>query len=91
QTATGRPAFNNTAFDNSFSESFLDFAMFLDPNHKSDPSNITPQWDVWADNSVEMLFNRTVSGESAIEPTKTSESLLQRCSFWEGVSALSGQ
>ncbi|KAG6914514.1 hypothetical protein DXG01_016846 [Tephrocybe rancida] len=72
-------------------ESFLNFALSLDPNVKSDPSNITPLWNVWADNSAEMLFNRTENGAPAIGPINTSNLLLQRCSFWESVGPLAGQ
>ncbi|GLB40131.1 putative type-B carboxylesterase lipase family protein [Lyophyllum shimeji] len=90
-TVSGFPAFNNTAFIGAFSGSFLDFAMSLNPNVKSDPSNITPLWNIWAAGEVEMLFNKTAAGEPVVQPIKTSSALLQRCAFWESVGALSGQ
>ncbi|GLB44903.1 putative type-B carboxylesterase lipase family protein [Lyophyllum shimeji] len=90
-TSTGFPAYNNTAFVKAFSGSFLDFAMSLTPNVKWDPSNLTPLWKPWAAGEAEMLFNKTEDGEPVVQPIKTSSALLQRCAFWESVSALSGQ
>ncbi|KAG6830002.1 hypothetical protein H0H92_002693 [Tricholoma furcatifolium] len=87
---TQPPAFANPAFDAAFSHSFLDFAMSLDPNVKPVPT-ITPSWKVWADGSVEMLFNETESGEPVVQPITTSNSLLERCGFWESVSAQTNQ
>ncbi|KAF8969094.1 hypothetical protein BDZ97DRAFT_1915460 [Flammula alnicola] len=42
--AGGVPAFANPDFDKAFSESFLNFALSLNPNVKWDPTNITPLW-----------------------------------------------
>ncbi|KAG6882800.1 hypothetical protein C0993_009055 [Termitomyces sp. T159_Od127] len=64
--------------------------MSLDPNIKPE-TTITPQWNIWAEGSTEMIFNKTVAGTPVVEPITTSNSLLQRCSFWESVGALSGQ
>ncbi|TFK35577.1 Alpha/Beta hydrolase protein [Crucibulum laeve] len=47
---------NNTAFDKSFSESFLNFAMSLNPNVKWDSTgDITQLWNTWNGDN-EMLF-----------------------------------
>ncbi|RDB16283.1 hypothetical protein Hypma_003046 [Hypsizygus marmoreus] len=87
----GIPPFNNAAFGKAFSESFLDFALSLDPNVKSDPAGtITPTWKKWA-GEVEMLFNRTEAGDPDVRPIKTSSALLDRCKFWESVGTVTGQ
>ncbi|GLB44902.1 putative type-B carboxylesterase lipase family protein [Lyophyllum shimeji] len=83
------PPFNNPAFQKAFSESFLDFAMALNPNSKSS-STITPPWGLWA-GETEMLFNRTEGGLPDVRTIKTSRALLERCNFWESVSASSSQ
>ncbi|PFH46612.1 hypothetical protein AMATHDRAFT_154314 [Amanita thiersii Skay4041] len=87
----GRPAFDNVDFDNAFAQSFLNFAISLDPNVKTDPSNITPQWSAWEGGLNEILFNRTEDGRPDVRQVQTSDELLKRCTFWESVSALSGQ
>ncbi|KAF9557104.1 alpha/beta-hydrolase [Agrocybe pediades] len=84
------PAFANRGFDTGFSESFLNFAMNLDTNVKHDPANITPRWQMW-EGSNEMLFNKTVAGAPVIQPIKTSTALLDRCDFWESISAETAQ
>ncbi|KAF9468189.1 Alpha/Beta hydrolase protein [Collybia nuda] len=91
QNANGVPQFNNTAFDKAFAQSFLNFALSLDPNIKSDPSNITPRWNTWATGNTEMLFNKTDAGLPVVTPTATSGQLLDRCDFWEALGSLSGQ
>ncbi|KAG6836906.1 hypothetical protein H0H93_001493 [Arthromyces matolae] len=78
QSSTGLPPFGNPAFDKAFSHSFLDFAMSLNTNIKSS-ATITPQWNVWADGSTEMLFNETVAGVPLVQAIQTSSSLLKRC------------
>ncbi|GLB44901.1 putative type-B carboxylesterase lipase family protein [Lyophyllum shimeji] len=83
------PPFANADFIKAFSESFLDFAMALNPNVKSGGSTITPSWAPWF-GVTEMLFNRTEGGLPDIRAIKTSSALLERCSFWESVSASSG-
>ncbi|KAL0065742.1 hypothetical protein AAF712_007225 [Marasmius tenuissimus] len=48
-TLLGSPiTFNNTDFIDAFAQSFVSFAISLDPNVKVDPSNITPQWDLYS-------------------------------------------
>lgn len=74
---TGGPPYNNTDFDKAFAESFLDFARFLDPNVKFEPT-ITPQWSTWSVDHTEMLFN-TTEGVPIVQPVKTSAALLERC------------
>lgn len=89
----GVPAFNNTEFDIAFPDSFVDFAMSLDPNIKHRPSvDKKPFWSTWSiDDRTEMLFNKTENNEPVLKTTTTDAALLQRCSFWESVSALTGQ
>ncbi|KAF5379722.1 hypothetical protein D9615_005696 [Tricholomella constricta] len=89
-TPNGAPPFNNPAFVKAFSQSFMDFAMALNPNVKSDTSSITPRWGLWAGDN-EMLFNRTEGGLPDIRAIKTSRALLERCDFWQSVGALSAQ
>ncbi|THH19417.1 hypothetical protein EW146_g1764 [Bondarzewia mesenterica] len=74
-----RPTYNNTAFINAFSESFMSFAISLDPNVHVDPSDIKPTWATWGLNSTEMLFNKTESGVPVVQPFETDAGLLERC------------
>jgi len=90
QNANGIPQFANPDFDKAFPESFLNFVLSLNPGVKWDPTNVTPQWNVW-NGSTEMLFNKTAANAPDIRAIKTSPALLQRCNFWESVGALSGQ
>ncbi|KDR78748.1 hypothetical protein GALMADRAFT_64526 [Galerina marginata CBS 339.88] len=89
-TNGGTPSFGNPDFDNAFAESFQDFVMSLNTNVKADPKNITPLWQLWQ-GSNEMLFNKTDAGATDIRSIKTSSALLERCDFWESVSAVSAQ
>ena len=74
------PPFNNPTFINNFSQSFLNFAMFLDTNIKSDPANTVPHWAKWDEGSVtEMVFNKTDSGRPVFDSIETSRKLLERC------------
>ncbi|KAG6906117.1 hypothetical protein DXG01_015840, partial [Tephrocybe rancida] len=81
---------NKQDFDKAFSRSFFDFATSLDPNVKSDRT-ITPVWRPWVDGQVEMVFNKTVTGEPIVELVETPSSLLERCKFWDNVGDISGQ
>ncbi|KAF9260763.1 alpha/beta-hydrolase [Marasmius fiardii PR-910] len=83
-------AFNNTDFQKAFSQSFMSFVISLDPNVKVDSSNITPRWRMYNNGRTEMVFNRTGNAPD-VHPTTTDSALLARCSFWEGVAALTGQ
>ncbi|KAK1221636.1 hypothetical protein PQX77_015551 [Marasmius sp. AFHP31] len=83
--------FNNTDFINAFAQSFISFAISLDPNDKVDPSTITPQWDLYDLANNKMMFNKTVDDLPDVRLVGTSEGLLARCSFWESVSARTGQ
>ncbi|KDR78758.1 hypothetical protein GALMADRAFT_137768 [Galerina marginata CBS 339.88] len=84
------PAFANPAFAKAFSESFLNFAMSYNVNTKWDPTDITPQWQLW-NGSNEMLFNKTEAGALDIRPVKSNQGLLERCNFWESISASTSQ
>ncbi len=80
--ANGVPSFSNADFDKAFAESFLAFAMSLDPNQTFEPT-ITPDWKPFSfqqGHQVEMRFNRTESGDPAVSPFTTPEDLLDRCS-----------
>ncbi|KAJ6577932.1 Alpha/Beta hydrolase protein, partial [Mycena capillaripes] len=39
------PIFNNTAFIDAFTQSFISFAISLDPNIKANPTSLTPKWN----------------------------------------------
>lgn len=78
--ANGVPPYSNPQFDASFAESYLKFAMSLNPNVKFDLNDITPHWDVWK-GSNEMLFNSTDTGAPDIRQIKTSAALLERCAL----------
>ncbi|KAJ7589883.1 Alpha/Beta hydrolase protein [Mycena floridula] len=86
----GIPPYNNTAFDKAFPESFLTFVQSLNLNTKFDV-NIIPQWKTWKSGNAEMLFNETEAGVPDIRPITTSNALLNRCDFWESVSARTAQ
>ena len=74
-------ALNNiTTFGKSFSESFLNFVLTLNPTLKWDPSDITPTWEFW-NGVTEMLFNVTEAGAPDIRSVKTSSALLKRCEW----------
>ncbi|KAF9479977.1 alpha/beta-hydrolase [Pholiota conissans] len=88
--AGGKPSFANPDFDNAFSEAFTDFAMSLNPNVKFDPTNITPLWKPWAGQN-EMLFNKTTANQPDVRAITTAKDLIQRCAFWESVSAQTAQ
>ncbi|KZP26472.1 alpha/beta-hydrolase [Athelia psychrophila] len=80
------PSRNDRTWDNldfvaSFSGSFLDVAVSLDPNNKFDSENTTPEWNKWIDNSTEMLFNRTATLEPDIRAITTDPGLLERCAY----------
>ena len=69
-----------TTFGKAFAESFLNFAIFLNPNVKWDLSNITPPWGLW-DGNTEMLFNVTESWSPDIHSVTTSTAVLERCKW----------
>ena len=76
-----RAHINITTFGKSFSESFLNFVLTLNPTTmKWDPSDdITPpNWELWNGDN-EMLFNVTEAGVPDIRPVMTSSALLERC------------
>ncbi|KAJ7144316.1 Alpha/Beta hydrolase protein [Mycena epipterygia] len=84
------PIFNNTAFINAFAQTFTAFAISLDPNIKIS-NTITPKWSTWSVGNTEMLFNQTDSDIPIVKPIKTSDTLLERCQFWDSVGSLTGQ
>jgi len=54
--------------------------MFLDTNVKSDSTNSVPHWARWNEGSmIEMLFNKTDSGNPVFHSVQTSRELLERC------------
>ncbi|KAF5358811.1 hypothetical protein D9758_008542 [Tetrapyrgos nigripes] len=84
--------FENADFQKAFTQSFLAFAISMDPNSKFDPTNITPQWSKYSAGNTEMVFNSTEDGSAAdIHTISTNSGLLERCSFWESVGQLTGQ
>ena len=57
----------------------MNFVLTLNATKKWDPSDVTPDWELW--NGVnEMVFNVTESGAPDIRPVRTSGALLERCS-----------
>jgi len=74
------PRFNNSAFIDNSSQSFLNLVITMDPSIKWDLSNTLPQWPQWIEEDpVEMLFNRTAMDVRILELKKTSERLQKRC------------
>ncbi|KAJ4480186.1 Alpha/Beta hydrolase protein [Lentinula aciculospora] len=91
--SSGPISFQNPAFSAAFSQSFLSFVISVDPNDKVDPQeDITPPWLMFPAADTEMVFNKTAVGNGTdIHPVRVSNSLLERCNFWESVGALTGQ
>jgi len=88
---TSTPPFNNTQFLAAFRGAFMSFIVSQNPNDKISPT-ITPSWDVYSlKNKTEMLFNQTIDDLPDVHTDITDDGLLERCSFWESVSALTGQ
>jgi len=85
------PPFNNTDFIKSFSQSFMNIAISLDPNIKFDPANPTPAWNHWSLDDTEMLFNKTSTDGPDIRAVRTDPRLLERCAFWRSVADTVGQ
>ncbi|KAJ7627828.1 Alpha/Beta hydrolase protein [Mycena polygramma] len=73
------PIFNNSAFVDAFAQSFISFAISLNPNIKVDPSTITPKWSSWSAGKTEMLFNKTDTNLPLVRAVRTSDALLKRC------------
>ncbi|KAF9024256.1 alpha/beta-hydrolase [Hymenopellis radicata] len=76
----GAPDFTNADFVKAFSESFTAFVSSQDPNDTFEPT-ITPAWDPYA----------TEDGEPLVEEFTTSNSLLERCAFWNTLGDETGQ
>ncbi|KAJ3916723.1 Alpha/Beta hydrolase protein [Lentinula edodes] len=91
--STGPISFQNPRFSAAFSQSFLSFVISLDPNVKVDPrEDITPPWSMFQIANTEMVFNKTAVGNGTnIHPVRVDNGLLERCSFWDSVGALTGQ
>lgn len=80
------PPFNNTEFRNNFAQSFLNFAISLDPNIKWDSSNTLPYWPQWTERDHdEMIFNKTEADEPSFQVVPTDEGRLRRCAYWESI------
>ena len=78
--AGGEP-FNNTDLINAFVQSFVSFAISLDPNAKVDPSNITPQWELYGPSGGQVVFNKTVDEKPDVHPAAVDDELLRRCKW----------
>ncbi|KAF5360988.1 hypothetical protein D9756_005145 [Leucocoprinus leucothites] len=86
------PPFENTEFKKNFAQSFLNFALSLDPNDKWDTSNTLPYWPRWTEEGrEEMMFNKTEADVPVFRAVPTDEGLLRRCDYWESVGANIGQ
>ncbi|KAJ3569027.1 hypothetical protein NP233_g5330 [Leucocoprinus birnbaumii] len=86
------PPYNNSEFINNFSQSFMNFVLYQDPNVKWDSSNTVPHWPRWnEDNLAEIVFNRTEEGEPVFHTVETTADQLRRCDYWQSVGPFSGQ
>ncbi|KIK45295.1 hypothetical protein CY34DRAFT_22614 [Suillus luteus UH-Slu-Lm8-n1] len=83
--------YNNSQFITAFSNSFMAMAMFGTPDHRYTPGDITLSWSSWRHNSTEMMFNETSAGVPDVYAFKTDSALLERCAYWQDVSAYSAQ
>ncbi|EPT00684.1 hypothetical protein FOMPIDRAFT_150510 [Fomitopsis schrenkii] len=84
------PAFNNSQLLTSFSQSFLSVARSLNPNDKF-LEDLKPAWPVWENDTTEMFFNVTASGDPVVKTTTTDPALLERCELWWNISSLTNQ
>ncbi|KAA1475659.1 alpha/beta-hydrolase [Dentipellis sp. KUC8613] len=86
------PTFTNTDFATAFQQGFMNTVRALDPNHKFEPT-ITPEWPIWKSGHAEMLFNQTDGAvpQPDVRVIKTEPAQLERCQFWEDVSAIIAQ
>ncbi|KAJ3841175.1 Alpha/Beta hydrolase protein [Lentinula raphanica] len=91
--STGPISFQNPQFSAAFSQSFMSFVISQNPNDKLAPSeDITPPWLMFSTAGTEMVFNKTAAGNGTdIHQAPVNAGLLERCSFWESVGALTGQ
>lgn len=87
----GTVTFNNTDFIKAFASSFLSFVMFQSPDVKFTQTITPANWPVFSRGNTEMLFNRTDAGQPLVKTVTTDSALLQRCQFWDGQGALTGQ
>ncbi|KAF9531408.1 alpha beta-hydrolase [Crepidotus variabilis] len=86
------PDYNNQPFIDGFSQSFANFWTSLDPNKKWDDKNITPLWKTWTSaTKVEMHFGEAETGVPDVKAISSSDALLQRCNFWDSISAATAQ
>ncbi|KAG1902801.1 Alpha/Beta hydrolase protein [Suillus fuscotomentosus] len=88
---SGGPAYNNSQFITAFSNSFMAMAMSETPDDRYTPGDITPSWRPWRSDLTEMMFNETSAGAPDIYTFKTDSALLERCAYWQDVSAYSAQ
>ncbi|OAX34783.1 alpha/beta-hydrolase [Rhizopogon vinicolor AM-OR11-026] len=78
--------YNNAAFIQSFSNSFMAYAMYGTPNHRYNAGDITPAWNPWQSGLSEIVFGRTPLGLPNVVASTTNSGLADRCSFWRSVS-----
>ncbi|KAJ3732159.1 Alpha/Beta hydrolase protein [Lentinula guzmanii] len=83
----GVPPFPNPDFLAAFQGGFMSFVVSQDPNDKID-TTITPSWNLYSEDNTEMIFNQTTDYQPDIHINSTDSGLLQRCSFWNSVGAL---
>ncbi|KAF9255238.1 alpha/beta-hydrolase [Marasmius fiardii PR-910] len=83
--------FNDTDFIEAFAQSFMSFACHLNPDVNMTASIITPHWDAYQPNDVEMVFNKTLDNKPDIKSGTSNPGVLERCGFWQSISQISGQ
>jgi hypothetical protein len=57
----------------------MSFVISQDPNVKFDDSNIVPEWPLYSDSGIEMVFNKTADNSTDIAARASDASLLERC------------
>ncbi|KAG7095880.1 hypothetical protein E1B28_006569 [Marasmius oreades] len=83
--------FDNPAFIDSFAQSFVSVACYLDPNVKMSSTSITPPWSAYHPNNIEMVFNKTADNQPDIHPASSDIGLLERCKYWQSIGQITGQ
>ncbi|KAF8824921.1 hypothetical protein HHX47_DHR7000292 [Lentinula edodes] len=84
------PPFNNSDFLAAFQGGFMSFVVSQDPNEKI-AQTITPVWDLYSKNNIEMVFNKTIDNQTDVHVDSTANALLERCKFWNDLGKLTGQ
>jgi hypothetical protein len=57
----------------------MSFVISQDPNIKFDESNVVPDWPLYSESGIEMIFNKTEDNSVDIDTRLTDSDLMSRC------------